>query len=87
MYYSYYIPNPPSYVEKSRRVHELRQASSESDGAESLLKMARIESQRNKDSEQRLLREREEKGQKLQLLEMALREPVVRERLLDSIYE
>ncbi len=63
------------YIEKSRRVHELRQAQATGEGASSMLKMLRVETQRNRDSEQRLLREKEEKLKKLQQVEVSLAEP------------
>ena len=68
------------YMEKSRRVHELRQAQAGENTAEAMLKVLRIETQRNKDSEARLLREKDEKLQRLQQLEISLQEPMVNQQ-------
>ncbi|CAD7926838.1 unnamed protein product [Amoebophrya sp. A25] len=75
------------FLEKSRRVHELRQAqaSEPANSAEAMLKVVRIETQRNKDAEARLLRERDEKLRKMQLVEIALQEPAVTQNMVMEI--
>jgi hypothetical protein len=67
------------YVEKSRRVQELRQAKAEATSqgneGEAMLKMWRRQLRRTKDTEQRLNREQNEKKELCIKYEMTLSEP------------
>merc|ERR1719353_1145026 len=75
------------YMERSRRLHEMREAQQADGegGAELMLKVLRSEVTRNRDALARVKRECEEKTMRLQSVETALSEPQVSKSDIDDM--